>query len=81
MSIQFHFGDTYHHKYRVGDTISWSDRAIGSPRKGRFEIPGYPEWCQTCKLDDEGYYLVQFDGDVIIGYREATEGDMESFDW
>ncbi|MEV0745861.1 hypothetical protein OG345_28375 [Streptomyces sp. NBC_01220] len=79
--IQFHFGDVYLHKFRVGDTIAWSDRAEGSPRTGRFEVPGYPEWCKQCGLDDEGFCLVQFDGDVITGYRRAVEEDMEKFDW
>ncbi|WP_326662525.1 hypothetical protein [Streptomyces sp. NBC_00385] len=79
--IQFHFGDVYLHRFRVGDTIAWSDRAKGSPRTGRFEMPGYPEWCTRCGFDPEEHYLVQFDGNVIVGYREATEEDMERFDW
>lgn len=79
--IQFHFGDVYLNRFRVGDTITWSDRAKGSPRSGRFEMPGYPEWCTRCGFDPEDHYLVRFDGDVIVGYRRATEADMEEFDW
>lgn len=44
-------------------------------------MPGYPEWCKACGLDNEDSYVVEFDGDVITGYREATEDDMESPDW
>lgn len=29
--IQFHFGDVYLNKFRVGDTMAWSDRAQGAP--------------------------------------------------
>ena len=79
--IQFHFGDVYLNKFRVGDTIAWSDRAKGSPRPGRFEVPGYPEGCTQYGLDHGGFHLVQFDGDVIVGCRKATEEDVESFDW
>ncbi|WP_328867194.1 hypothetical protein [Streptomyces sp. NBC_00304] len=79
--IQFHFGDVWLHRFRVGDTIAWSAGAKGSPRTGRFGIPGYPEWCEACGLDDEDLYVVEFDGDVITGHRRATEEDLEGFDW
>ncbi|ROQ69119.1 hypothetical protein EDD93_3615 [Streptomyces sp. 840.1] len=79
--IQFHFGDVWLHKFRVGDAITWSDTAKGSARTGRFRVPGYPEWCKACGLDNEDSYVVEFDSDVITGYREATEDDMESLDW
>ncbi|MCX5400942.1 hypothetical protein [Streptomyces sp. NBC_00102] len=65
----------------IGDSIAWSDRAEGEPRTRRFEIPGCQERCPSCGSDIEGFVLVQFDGDLITGYREATEEDMESFDW
>lgn len=51
------------------------------PRTGRFEIPGYAEGCPSCGLEDEGFYVVEFDGDVITGYHRATEEEMEGFEW
>ncbi|MCM2414330.1 hypothetical protein [Streptomyces sp. RKAG290] len=81
MVIQFHFGDVWLNRFRVGDSIAWSDRSKGAPRQGRFEIPGYPEWCKPCGLENEDLYLVEFDGDVIVGYRKAAEEDLEGFDW
>ncbi|MGW1468113.1 hypothetical protein ACWCWD_13475 [Streptomyces sp. NPDC001493] len=79
--IQFHFGDVQLNHFRVGDAVTWSDTAEGEPRTGRFEILGYPEFCPTCGRQDGGFFLVEFDGDVITGYRRATEEDMDRFEW
>ncbi|WP_441250202.1 hypothetical protein [Kitasatospora sp. McL0602] len=79
--IQFHFGSTRLDVYSVGSAIDWAGNNKGSPRVGRFDVIGYPEPCASCRYDEEGLYLVEFDGDVIAGFRPATEADMAELEW
>jgi hypothetical protein len=79
--VQFHFGSKRMQNFSIGSAIDWSGRTEGSPRSGRFGVVGYLEPCPSCGHDDDTLCVVEFHGDVIVGYRAATEEDMREFEW
>ncbi|MCX5400941.1 hypothetical protein [Streptomyces sp. NBC_00102] len=74
--IQFHFGGVRLRNLSIGDAVDWSGKTKGSPQKGRSDVLGYPEPCPACGFDDDRLCVVEFDGDVITGYRRAEEADL-----
>jgi hypothetical protein len=63
--IQFRYGDTWQHRYSVGDRVRWGGNDTGEPGHSLVVAAGYPEPCSSCE-DDSGLYDVHIKDDVIV---------------
>ncbi len=57
--VQFKYGDTWQHSYRIGDKLRWGGNDIGIPGRRRVLVAGIGGPCPHCQSD----YI---DFDVLI---------------
>ena len=69
LEVQFKYGDTYQHHYRIGDVITWGGNDIGKPACTRVVVSGY-EVCPMCEAELE--YEVWLEKDRIVAVQPAT---------
>jgi hypothetical protein len=60
--VQFKYGDTWQHAYRVGDRIRWGGNDYGTPSVGRVEVAGIGCRCPRCMADDLPFVIDVNDG-------------------
>jgi len=81
MVIQFKFGDTWQHEYRVGEKLKWGGNDVGSPDQRCVLVAGLAGPCPFCDADGlECDVVVEFDVIAAVTassgttVREAKEG-------
>ena len=79
--VQFHFGSAQLKLYLIGDEIEWNGNNKGEPRSGSFGVLAYPEPCPACGNDEDQMYVIEFDGNRIVGFRMATPNDLDELEW
>jgi hypothetical protein len=56
--VQFKYGDTWQHLYRIGDRLRWGGNDIGSPGHMRVLVEGIGGPCPHCGTDNMDFDLV-----------------------
>jgi hypothetical protein len=54
--VQFKYGDTWQHKYEIGDTLRWGGNDVGVRGAARVLVFGTAERCPACGA--QGYEMV-----------------------
>lgn len=49
--VQFKYGDTWQHSYRLGDTVRWGGNQIGVPGRRKVLVEGVGGPCPDCGKD------------------------------
>jgi hypothetical protein len=84
-AVQFKFGDTWQHVYKIGDHVDWGGNDVGEEGRQLVTVHGYPEPCPVCGHVPEGLsYDVIIQSDVIRDVRpseRAGEYAKEGRDW
>jgi hypothetical protein len=57
--VQFKYGDTWQHCYRLGDRLRWSGNDIGSPGRKRVIVEGIGGPCPHC-------HAIYLDFDIVL---------------
>lgn len=69
--VQFKFGDTWQHRYRVGDMLRWGGNDIGKPGYKEVIVDGVGGPCPSCGIE-----FIDFDvtivNDHVVGARPAA---------
>lgn len=68
--IQFRYGDTWQHTYRLGDTLRWGGNDVGTPDVERVRVEGIAEPCPSCGVADLEYWVL-LERDVICDVELA----------
>lgn len=66
LSIQFKYGETWQHSYRLGDRLQWGRNDHGFPGMRKVEVLGTMAPCPSCGKDDADY-MVLIKNDVLVG--------------
>lgn len=74
--VQFKYGDTQQHHYRLGDTLLWGGNDIGDQAAAEVVVLGTPEYCGRCGLEVPGEYVVTIRAGQLIHYRFATPDEI-----
>jgi hypothetical protein len=69
LEVQFKYGDTYQHHYKVGDVITWGGNDRGKPGRSKVVVYGFAV-CPIC--DAELEYEVWLESDRIVAVKPAT---------
>ena len=69
--IQFKYGDTWQHEYKIGDQIQWGGNDIGKPGLKRVVLDGTAEHCPKCGYEDIDYEIL-IGHDKIISVQQAS---------
>lgn len=73
LEVQFKYGDTYLHHYKIGDVIKWGGIDIGKPGRSKVFVDGVAG-CPGCDRDLD--YEVWLESDKIVDVKPAT-GDYD----
>jgi hypothetical protein len=88
VSIQFKFGDTWQHEYKLGDYVQWGGNDIGKPNSRLVKVYGIAETnsCPKCgeKFDEEFDIIVENDKLTVLNhlvdindYKSDLDGNYE----
>lgn len=55
VEIQFRYGDTWQHVYRVGDVLRWGGNDVGLPSQTRVLVEGIAGPCPNCGTPNMEY--------------------------
>jgi hypothetical protein len=69
LEVQFSYGDTYQHHYKLGDVITWGGNDIGKPGRSRVVVDGIAG-CPGCDFDLD--YEVWLEKDRIVAVKPVT---------
>ena len=69
LEVQFKYGDTYLHHYKLGDVIEWGGIDIGKPGRSKVVVEGF-KLCPIC--DAELNYEVWLESDKIVAVKPYT---------
>ncbi len=69
--VQFKYGDTWQHRFLIGDSISWGGNDIGEPGHDLIVVVGYPSECPVCGHVPDRTYDVFIRRDVIEDVRPS----------
>jgi hypothetical protein len=69
LEVQFKYGDTYQHHYKLDDVITWGGNDIGKPGRSRVVVDGMAG-CPACDCDLD--YEVWLEKDRIVAVKPAT---------
>jgi len=70
--VQFKFGDTWQHRYSVGDRITWGGNDIGERGHRRVAVMGYPGVCPACGFVPDCTYDIIVEDDVIVCVQPSS---------
>lgn len=73
--VQFKYGDTWQHRYAIGDKLDWGGNDIGEPGH-KIVVVGYPGECPVCGHVLDSTYDVTLRNDVIYDLR-PSDGSYE----
>ncbi len=63
--VQFKYGDTWQHEYRVGDEIRWGGNDYGKRSAGTVRIEGVGGPCSNCSADDLSFAVTIVDNRIV----------------
>jgi DNA-directed RNA polymerase subunit RPC12/RpoP len=69
--VQFKYGDTWQHRYAVGDRLKWGGNDIGERGHKAVVVIGDPVECPVCGYVPDSVYDVMLRDDVIDGVRPS----------
>lgn len=69
--VQFKYGDTWQHRFLIGDRIGWGGNDVGEPGHELIVVVGYPGECPVCGHVPSGTYDVLIRRDVIEEVRPS----------
>ena len=69
--VQFKYGDTWQHRYMIGDRIEWGGNDVGEPGHELIVTIGYPDGCPVCGHVPDQTYDVFVRRDVIEDVRPS----------
>jgi hypothetical protein len=69
--VQFKYGDTWQHRYEIGDRIEWGGNDVGEPGHELVVAIGYPDDCPVCGYAPDRTYDVLIRRDVIEDVRPS----------
>src|SRR5688572_64615 len=72
LRIQFKYGNTWQHEYKLGERLTWGGNDIGEPGHKRVVVDGIAESCPSCGYDETMDYYVFLRDDVIVSVEPAT---------
>lgn len=75
--VQFKYGDTWQHSYRLGDRLRWGGNDIGVPGHKRVLVEGIGGPCGRCGADNLDFDVVVKD-DELLGIEPARSGRTNS---
>ena len=61
LKIQFKYGDTWQHEYRIGDRLKWGGNDHGVPGAKKVVLDGTSEECPKCGCEGDFCILVEED--------------------
>lgn len=64
--LQFKFGDTWQHKYEVGQRLKWGGNDIGTSGLSKVAVEAIGDPCPNCGTDNLNFNVV-IESDVIVG--------------
>ena len=72
--VQFKYGDTWQHEYRLHDKLRWGGNDVGVPGMSHVVVDGVAETaCAVCGFDDEWSFYVHIMSDEIHQVDPATD--------
>lgn len=71
LRVQFKYGDTWQHEYRVGERVEWGGNDVGRPGRRRVVVDGVGEACPRCGHADCDFYVL-IEQDVISSVVPAS---------
>lgn len=72
-SVQFAFGDTWQHRYHLGDRLVWGGNDVGEPGHALVVADGYVSPCPVCGADTHaGRYDVRIESGIIASVVPST---------
>ena len=63
--VQFKYGDTWQHSYRIGDRLRWGGNDIGSAGRKRVLVEGIGGPCPHCGADNLDFDVLIKDDEVV----------------
>lgn len=75
--VQFKYGDTWQHSYRLGDALRWGGNDIGKPGHKEVRVHGVGGPCPHCLADNLDFDVIIRD-DRIVGVEPVTEKRLAS---
>lgn len=72
LRVQFKYGDTWQHEYRIGDALKWGGNDIGTPGRKRVVVDGVAERCPKCGYEEETSFYVLLEHDIITSVEPAS---------
>ncbi len=71
--VQFKYGDTWQHAYKLHDKLAWGGNDVGLPGKRHVVVDGVAETpCPLCGYDDEWNFYVHIKDDEIDQVEPGT---------
>jgi hypothetical protein len=75
-AVQLRYGDTWQHRFQVGDRVPWGGNDVGDPGRGLVVVAGYGDECPVCGFVPELDYDITIRDDVIESVRPSS-GDYD----
>lgn len=73
IAVQFKYGDTWQHTYKISQPLRWGGNDVGKPGKAWVVVDGVAETpCPLCGFDDEWNFYVFLIEDRIVRVEPAT---------
>jgi hypothetical protein len=70
-TLQFKYGDTWQHRYEIGDHIRWGGNDVGEPGHKVVVVEGYAHECPICSHVPDKTYDITIRDDVIECVRSS----------
>jgi hypothetical protein len=64
--IQFKYGNTWQHAYRIGEKLQWGGNDIGLPGKNKVKVESIGGPCPQCGIDAIEFDVI-VEADIITG--------------
>lgn len=75
IAVQFKFGDTWQHTYKMGDLIKWGGNDIGKPNLQQVKVFGIAESsvCPNCGFINKNEFDIFVNNNVLIKLKELED--------
>jgi hypothetical protein len=70
-AVQFKYGDTWQHRYEIGDRIRWGGNDVGEAGHKVVAVEGYANECPICGHVPDTTYDITIRADVIESVRPS----------
>jgi hypothetical protein len=79
LELQFRYGDTWQHLYKVGDRVRWGGNDVGTPGRRRVLVEAIGGPCPRCGSDNLDFTIV-IENDVIQSVEPAQAEPLRTAD-